>query len=350
MLAGSASSAARQLVQRQTWPMINAKSVTRTVIQSLPRLGAVSRRRPGHLRSRAAISCMMARHRWRRCGGAGRDHRSASAAVRTPPDALTPSRLPTNRRIRAMSATVAPPPLKPVEVLTKLAPASFGNHTGSHFLLIGQQPGLDDDLEQQAILLRGVGDRGDVALDGAIVAVAQAAHRSTMSTSWAPSCATCLDFIGFDRRQRGAQRKTDHGAGLDGLPASSSAQSGAQVGLTQTLAKLYVNRFGAEGAHLFFARLRFEQRVVDQRASAAGRHDVAGARPRALPLPGRPAPASPLLPVRSSHDLHPALLSCVAAALNVTLRRLAQIFVLHDAQIQSAARYAATPARLPNPG
>ena len=44
---------------------------------------------------------------------------------RTPPDALTPMRSPTVRRISAMSAAVAPPLLKPVEVFTKSAPARF---------------------------------------------------------------------------------------------------------------------------------------------------------------------------------------------------------------------------------
>ena len=48
-----------------------------------------------------------------------------SSAVRTPPDALTPSSRPTTRRIRATSSTVAPPLPNPVEVLTNAAPASL---------------------------------------------------------------------------------------------------------------------------------------------------------------------------------------------------------------------------------
>jgi hypothetical protein len=51
--------------------------------------------------------------------------RSASSAVRTPPEALTPTSAPTTARMRATSSTVAPPLANPVEVLTKAAPASF---------------------------------------------------------------------------------------------------------------------------------------------------------------------------------------------------------------------------------
>src|SRR5262249_26501486 len=46
---------------------------------------------------------------------------TASCAVRTPPDAFTPSLSPTTPRIRAMSSAVAPPPANPVEVFTKSA-------------------------------------------------------------------------------------------------------------------------------------------------------------------------------------------------------------------------------------
>ncbi len=44
---------------------------------------------------------------------------------RTPPAAFTPISAPTTRRIRATSATVAPPDAKPVDVLTKSAPAAL---------------------------------------------------------------------------------------------------------------------------------------------------------------------------------------------------------------------------------
>jgi hypothetical protein len=51
---------------------------------------------------------------------------SAVAQSRTPPDALTPRASPTTRRINATASAVAPPAgWNPVEVLTKLAPASL---------------------------------------------------------------------------------------------------------------------------------------------------------------------------------------------------------------------------------
>ena len=56
-----------------------------------------------------------------------------SARVRTPPEAFTPMAGPTVRRMRATSSTVAPPRLKPVEVLTKSAPAGTANWQASTF-------------------------------------------------------------------------------------------------------------------------------------------------------------------------------------------------------------------------
>src|SRR5690606_21765496 len=56
-----------------------------------------------------------------------------SAPVRIPPAALTPNDGPTTRRIRAISATVAPPPLNPVEVLTKSALAAWASAQAAAF-------------------------------------------------------------------------------------------------------------------------------------------------------------------------------------------------------------------------
>ncbi len=64
-----------------------------------------------------------------------------------PPDAFTPISGPTVARINATSSNVAPPDMKPVEVLTKSAPASLRQLTGAFFLVIGQQTCLDDHLE-----------------------------------------------------------------------------------------------------------------------------------------------------------------------------------------------------------
>ena len=52
---------------------------------------------------------------------------STSSRVRTPPEALTPISGPTVSRMSCTSSTVAPPPAKPVDVLTKSAPAALAS-------------------------------------------------------------------------------------------------------------------------------------------------------------------------------------------------------------------------------
>src|ERR1019366_8416609 len=55
------------------------------------------------------------------------------SSVRTPPEAFTPIFGPTVARISAISATVAPDLLKPVEVLTKSVPAATHNRQAVRF-------------------------------------------------------------------------------------------------------------------------------------------------------------------------------------------------------------------------
>ena len=83
----------------------------------------------------------------------------ASSKVRMPPAAFTPMVGPTTRRINATSSTVAPPGPKPVEVLTKSAPATFASWQAMtwELYLDGQQIDLnafgtyDDDLPQTGL-------------------------------------------------------------------------------------------------------------------------------------------------------------------------------------------------------
>src|SRR4029453_12986868 len=60
-----------------------------------------------------------------------RSRASAVARSRIPPLALTPAEPPTTARSSATSSIVAPPPEKPLDVLTKCAPAARDSSAAS---------------------------------------------------------------------------------------------------------------------------------------------------------------------------------------------------------------------------
>jgi len=82
----------------------------------------------------------------------------ASAVVRTPPLAFTPTSSPTTLAHQAMSSAVAPARTEPVLVLTKAAPAAFDNAQAMIFLVARQSTRLQDHLHRfgfAACRLRG---------------------------------------------------------------------------------------------------------------------------------------------------------------------------------------------------
>ena len=72
--------------------------------------------------------------------------------------------------MRATSAAVAPPGPKPVEVLTKSAPAALAMTQAFTFSSSVEERGLDDDLHDGAAGMAGLHHRGHVALHEAVVA------------------------------------------------------------------------------------------------------------------------------------------------------------------------------------
>ena len=74
---------------------------------------------------------------------------SSPSRLRTPPAALICIASETEALISFRSSIVAPVGAKPVEVLTKSAPADFGQLGASHFLVIGQVGVLENDLHQR---------------------------------------------------------------------------------------------------------------------------------------------------------------------------------------------------------
>ena len=84
---------------------------------------------------------------------------------------------PTTRRMSVTSATVAPPGPKPVDVLTKSAPAALVSVDAVDLLFVGEQRGLDDHLADDAVLAAGAGHGFDVLLDQPQVARLRARRR-----------------------------------------------------------------------------------------------------------------------------------------------------------------------------
>ena len=92
-----------------------------------------------------------------------------SSNVRTPPEAFTPMSVPTTARISATSSAVAPPVLKPVEVLTKSAPALFARQRRANFFLHGQQRSFQNHLADRAAAMRCLDDAADIGFHHVIL-------------------------------------------------------------------------------------------------------------------------------------------------------------------------------------
>ena len=154
---------------------------------------------------------------------------SSASSVRTPPAALTSMVGEVFARISRRSSWVAPPGAKPVEVLTKSAPAVSRQVTGADLLVVGQVGVLEDDLDDGAALVGDVDDGLDVGLD---VRVAARLEGSDLDDHVELRRAVGERLPRFEHLRLGPMvpvRETDHGpdrhirAGEDGLARPTSA-------------------------------------------------------------------------------------------------------------------------------
>ena len=157
--------------------------------------------------------------------------------MRTPPEALTPTSGPTTARIRRTSSTVAPPPPKPVEVLTKAAPAARAM----------AQPAIFSSRVSIAV--------SRMTLTGRPCAASTTARMSSKTASWspplsqpmlitmsisrAPSAMACRVSAALASVAIAPRGKPTTQIGLTGLPSSMRATRRIQVEFTHTLAKRY---------------------------------------------------------------------------------------------------------------
>ena len=100
-----------------------------------------------------------------------------SCSVRMPPEAFTPIFGPTAARISAMSCAVAPEVEKPVEVLTKSAPAALQICAGHGLLRVVEQRRFQNHFDDGAGLVRHPHHGLNVVLHGIGIAGPQRARR-----------------------------------------------------------------------------------------------------------------------------------------------------------------------------
>jgi hypothetical protein len=183
-----------------------------------------------------------------------------------------------------MSSAVAPPPPKPVDVLTKAAPAAFERAQAMTLLFVREFGGLEDDLDEHG--LGGVDDGADVHLDEGVVVVLHGAdveHHVDLAGAAADGLAR-LEGLGVGGH--GAEREAHHGADRHAA-ALEELRHHAHVGRVHADAgEPVLAGFLGELEELLAGGLGLEQRMVDvPREAGLG-----------LPVPGpaamRAAPSS----------------------------------------------------------
>ena len=161
---------------------------------------------------------------------------ATSLGVRMPPNALTPSRSPTVRRISETASAVAPCRENPVDVLTKSAP---------HRSAAWQARVISSSVSSltSRITFTMAIPAASTTADMSDSTVPQSSSLTaptlmTMSISSAPSLTAALVSAALISLRCAPEGKpmTEHTRGA--CPASSSAASLTRVGLTQTVAKL----------------------------------------------------------------------------------------------------------------
>jgi hypothetical protein len=180
--------------------------------------------------------------------------------------------------MRATASTVAPPGPKPVEVLTKRAPASTARRQASSISAGVEERDLEDDLDQAA--LGGGDDPLQVAADRGVVAVLEAAEVDH-DVELVGAVGHRLRGLGdLDGRAAGAEREADHRADGD-LSLQTGARQRHPRGVHAHAGEAVLAGLGAQGLDLGAGRRRAQQRVVDDRGELGlGQHD--GARTKGL--------------------------------------------------------------------
>ena len=189
---------------------------------------------------------------------------------RTPPAALTPIASPTTRRISMTSAIVAPPGPKPVEVLTKSAPAALVSVRRGDLFFFGQQRRFDDHLADDAVLAAWRGDGLDILLDQPQVARLERADIDHHVDLGGAVENRAPRFVLLHIRRRRAQRKTNDGTDAHAAAAQQPCAERDPCWVDAHRREVKLRRLATQFLNLGGGRVGFEQRVVDQAGHLAG--------------------------------------------------------------------------------
>ena len=168
---------------------------------------------------------------------------SAVWVSRMPPEALTPNFGPTVSRISFTSSTVAPPVLKPVEVLTKCAPLSTTSRQARIFSSRREQAGFQDDLHRPFV--RGLHHVAQFAQDIFVVAVLEPADVEDDIDFVRAIVDGRLGFKTFRIRRHRAQRKADDAGNLDARTFQAMAGPSDPGAVDANAVKMILARFEA---------------------------------------------------------------------------------------------------------
>ena len=186
-----------------------------------------------------------------------------SARVRMPPEALTPQRPPATPRSRATSAGVAPPVEKPVEVLMKSAPAWMAISAPRSFSSTVSRAGLQNDLEQGAVVMGDGGDGVNGVMDGMVVAAFELADGNDHIQFAGAQAGERGRLLAQRGDQRGAQGKADDHAHRNAGSGEHGDRGGGPDGVDHGAGKAVADGLVAEILDLLAGGVGLQQGVVD---------------------------------------------------------------------------------------
>ena len=192
---------------------------------------------------------------------------SASASVRIPPEALTPSAAPTAARIKRTSSTVAPPLPNPGR-LHELRTGRHRQTARPALLVIRQEAGLQDHLHERAA--RGRDHRADAGLDIALAPGLQRAHREHHVHLGRALLHGQSRFGGLDATRVRTEPEPDHGASLDGRTGEALDHERDGGGVDADRREPVIAGLATEAADLVVGRVRLQERVIDAPPGGCG--------------------------------------------------------------------------------
>lgn len=152
--------------------------------------------------------------------------------------------------------------------LDEVGAGLFRGLAGGDLLLVVQESGFEDDLEDGSPFMASIGDGADIGFDGGEVAGFQGAYIED-HVDFGSSVGDGFGGLGaLVPGGGGAERETDDGADFDGRAAEFTGDEGDPVGVDADGGEDVFAGFFAYLAHVGFGGVGAEDGVVDERRKA----------------------------------------------------------------------------------